>query len=94
MLPWDDEGMTWVGRERGEKNPYHLVTVDQTDGRCTVDNLTEDTIAHPKSDHMGLAQASLPLRRGRARVGVESRAAYRMRLPPHPNLPPRWGEGA
>src|SRR5712691_7432043 len=39
-------------------------------------------------------QAPLPLRRGRARVGVESLAACRMRSPPHPNLPPRRGEGA
>jgi hypothetical protein len=28
-----------------------------------------------------------------ARVGVKSLATCRLRSPPHPNLPPRWGEG-
>ena len=42
---------------------------------------------------MGTA-ATLPLRRGRARVGVKRLAACHLRLPPHPHLPPRRGEGA
>jgi hypothetical protein len=42
---------------------------------------------------MGTA-APLPLRRGRARVGVKRLAACHLRWPPHPHLPPRRGEGA